>query len=75
MISDTERCSNCKFYREMACLNEQWGECKLTWSEEGEPVDWDTLAYAYDTEENSSVLTVKPNFGCVQFMPREQEDE
>lgn len=67
-------CRDCRhFATDMSySRREGWAACNLTGSDGGEAECDKTLAYARDFEAYSAWLEVSPDFGCVQFEPKEQ---
>lgn len=69
-------CRDCKFWdkEDVFVTNEthsQFGECKITRSDDGEPGEAATLAFARDTEAYHAALMTSPDFGCVMFKAKE----
>lgn len=69
-----KRCRTCKWWdveggdRRKA----EWGDCKLTVSDNGRPVH-ETKAYAADAESYYAELVTHRDFGCTQWEARGED--
>jgi hypothetical protein len=69
-------CKDCKHFRSHDAHGgdrmPDWGRCALADSTSGEPDDQHSLSVATDFECFQAWLAVRPEFGCIQFEPKEQ---
>lgn len=76
-------CKNCKHwtidppssgtYLDGSPMNQEpgWGCCEIGSSGNGEADTKETKAYALDYEQYGAKLRTAPDFGCVQFEPKD----
>lgn len=77
VIAVLPRCKDCRWWsteHRLGWLSDRSdgrGHCERAESEDGQPVDKDSLAYTEDGESYRAILITAPDFGCVQFQARE----
>jgi len=65
------RCKNCRWREEFDTGSGViQNRCILTQTEDGKRPEH-TKAYAVDADDYFAVLVVEPDFGCIQFRPKE----
>jgi hypothetical protein len=64
-------CKDCKHFDAVSSVNINWGICELGYAYGYGPHLESTLAFA--AGEGDGELYVKPDFGCVQFEPKESQ--
>ena len=67
-MTECGHCQDCKWWWLPGTLG---GECRLMESQKGEPVNLRSKAWAQEKQGVTAWVITTPNFGCVQFEPKE----
>jgi hypothetical protein len=68
-VFETRNCETCKWWSR---VYDEWGECSRAYSVRNDPDDETSRACAITPDGMEAFLFTLPDFGCVQWEPREE---
>ena len=60
-------CKNCRWWEGHPLNSIGFSACRLLGSDDGNPRNSNTLAFALDVDEYHAALLTKPDFGCIHW--------